>query len=77
MKNLISAISKLGIILTLIKTMFSYLDPGSGSLIIQLLIAMIVGFLATFRFWKAKLLSLLGMRQESDDDDDDDLDEDI
>ena len=52
--------------------MFSYLDPGSGSLIIQVLIAIIVGILATFRFWKARLLSLFGIKQDSDDEDDSD-----
>ncbi len=52
------------------KTLFAYLDPGSGSLIIQLLVAIIVGVLATFRLWKAKLFSLIGIKQEADDDDD-------
>lgn len=52
------------------KLLFAYLDPGSGSLIVQLLIAIVVGILATLRFWKSRLLSLFGIRQEMDEDDD-------
>ena len=53
--------------LTLGRTLFAYLDPGSGSLIVQLLLALIVGILATFRLWKARLLALFGIRQEADE----------
>lgn len=52
------------------KILLAYLDPGSGSLIVQLLVAVIVGILATFRLWKARLLSLFGIKQEIEDDDD-------
>ena len=52
------------------QAMRSYLDPGSGSLIVQILVAIIVGALATLRFWKTKLLSLFGVQTETDDDDD-------
>lgn len=56
------------------KALLSYLDPGSGSLIVQLLIAIIVGIAATFRLWKARLLSLFGIKRETEDDmDADDL----
>ena len=47
----------------------AYLDPGSGSLIVQILIAIIVGIAATFRLWKARLLSLFGIKQKRNDDD--------
>ena len=50
----------------------AYLDPGSGSLIVQILIAIIVGIAATFRLWKARLLSLFGIKQERNDDADGD-----
>lgn len=63
------AVLKLSAVLASCKTLFAYLDPGSGSLIVQLLVAIIVGFLATFRLWKAKLFSLFGIKQEADDDD--------
>lgn len=55
-----------------LRTLFAYLDPGSGSLIVQLLIAIVVGILATFRFWKTRLLSLFGIRRESNEEDSDD-----
>lgn len=54
------------------KLLFAYLDPGSGSLIAQLLVAAIVGVLATFRFWKSRLMALFGIRQETDEEDHDD-----
>jgi len=59
-----------------LRILFAYLDPGSGSLIVQLLIAVVVGILATFRFWKSRLLSLFGIRQETNEDDGDKANED-
>ena len=64
------AVLRLSAVLAGCKMLLAYLDPGSGSLIVQILVAVIVGALATFRLWKARLLSLLGIRQESEDDDD-------
>ncbi len=64
------SILKLSAVLASCKMLLAYLDPGSGSLIVQILLAIIVGFLATFRLWKARLLSLFGIRQEIDDEDD-------
>lgn len=61
---------KLSAVLAGCKMLLAYLDPGSGSLIVQILVAVIVGFLATFRLWKARLLSLFGIRQDTEDDDD-------
>ncbi|MCY4061856.1 MAG: hypothetical protein OXG53_05785 [Chloroflexi bacterium] len=58
---------KLSAFLAGCKTLLAYLDPGSGSLIVQILVAVIVGAVATFRLWKARLLSLLGVKQETDD----------
>ena len=52
--------------------LFAYLDPGSGSLIVQILIAIIVGIAATFRLWKARLLSLFGVKPETEDEAEDD-----
>ena len=66
------SIFKLGVILVSCRTLLAYLDPGSGSLIVQILVAIIVGALATFRFWKARLLSLFGLRQDIDNDDESD-----
>ena len=64
------AVLKLSAVLAGCKMLFAYLDPGSGSLIVQILVAIIVGALATFRLWKARLLSLFGVKQETDDADD-------
>ncbi len=64
---------KLGVVFAGLKALVAYLDPGSGSLIVQILIAAVVGIAATFRLWKARLLSLFGVKQESNDDDGDEL----
>ncbi len=64
---------KLVIIVAGFKALLSYLDPGSGSLIVQLLIAIVVGILATFRFWKSRLLSIFGIREDSNEEDDEDI----
>ena len=69
MKRL-SALTRALAVFGVFQAMRSYLDPGSGSLIVQILVAIIVGALATFRFWKTKLLSLFGVQTKTDDDDD-------
>ena len=66
----LSIIIKASLWITFIRGLVAYLDPGSGSLIVQILVAIIVGALATFRLWKARLLSLFGIRRETEDDDD-------
>ena len=68
------SILKFGAALAGFKTLVAYLDPGSGSLIVQILIAIVVGIAATFRIWKSRLLSLFGIKQEPKDEDEDDLD---
>ena len=65
---MLKALFKLGIAMVALNTLRAYLDPGSGSLIVQLLIAVIVGIVATFRLWKARLLSLFGISREPEDD---------
>ena len=67
MKRL-SALTRAFAVFSVIQVMRSYLDPGSGSLIVQILIAIVVGIAATFRLWKSKLLSLFGIKQETEDD---------
>ena len=64
------SISNLAISTLFLKALCSYLDPGSGSLLVQLFIAAIVGILATFRFWKSRLLRLFGIQQREGDDED-------
>ncbi|MCY4061858.1 MAG: hypothetical protein OXG53_05800 [Chloroflexi bacterium] len=67
----LSFIVKAGSWIAIFRWLVAYLDPGSGSLIVQILVAIIVGALATFRLWKARLLSLFGIKQETDDADED------
>jgi len=68
MKRL-SALTRAFAVFSIFQAMRSYLDPGSGSLIVQILIAIIVGIAATFRLWKSRLLSLFGIKQETEEDD--------
>ncbi len=70
--KLVASVVKLGTYICFAKTLISYLDPGSGSLIVQLIVAAIAGILATFRFWKTRLLSLFGIREESNEDEESD-----
>ena len=71
----LALVTKAGLLLTAFKSLFAYLDPGSGSLIVQLLVAAIVGILATFRLWKSRLFSLFGIQSEPDEEEaDEDLD---
>ncbi len=69
MKQL-AKIVRMGAAVALARTLFAYLDPGSGSLIVQLLLAAVVGILATFRLWKARFLALFGIRPEQEETDD-------
>ena len=62
---------RFGVVVVSAKAVFAYLDPGSGSLLVQLLIAVIVGLLATFRLWKSRVQRLFGIGEETDRDEDD------
>jgi hypothetical protein len=42
----------------------AYLDPGTGSIILQAIIASVVVGFASMRFWWDRLLSLLGLRKQ-------------
>lgn len=48
-----------------------YLDPGSGSLIIQILIAVLLGLGVAFRASWGKIKGLFGIKPKADDDDPD------
>ena len=69
MTQRLSALTRAFAIYGVFQAMRSYLDPGSGSLIVQILIAIVVGIAATFRHWKSRLLSLFGIKQDTEDDD--------
>jgi hypothetical protein len=51
------------------RTLFRYLDPGTGSLIVQLIIGTVVGLLVVFRNSFGAILYWLGIRKRSEDDD--------
>ena len=55
---------KLSLLAASLRLVLAYLDPGSGSLLVQLLVAAIVGILATFRLWKTRVMRLFGMAEE-------------
>ena len=69
-----SLLFRVGTTVVCVKTAIAYLDPGSGSLLVQLVVAAIVGILATFRFWKSRLLGLFG-RRDVDGEDENSVDE--
>jgi hypothetical protein len=49
----------------------AYLDPGSGSLIIQALIAGLLGLLVALRAFRETILSFLGIKRSPPKDEDD------
>jgi hypothetical protein len=48
-----------------------YLDPGSGSILIQLLLAAILGLGVMFRSQLAKIKNLFGGKSDTDEEQDD------
>ncbi len=42
-----------------------YVDPGSGSMILQLLLGGVSGIYVIFRLFKQKILRMLGIRTET------------
>jgi len=58
-------------------TLLSYLDPGSGSLIIQLIVGGLIGFVVFFRGWFSIILGFFGIGSSKVDDEDADLDDQI
>ncbi len=42
-----------------------YVDPGSGSMMLQLLLGGVSGIYVIFRMFKQKILGLFGIRSES------------
>ncbi|MBI3161667.1 MAG: hypothetical protein HYZ23_04120 [Chloroflexi bacterium] len=53
-------------------TPLPYLDPGSGSLLIQILVAALVGIGVAVRASWGKIKGLFGARPKADEDDDSD-----
>ena len=49
-----------------------YLDPGSGSFLIQLLLALLLGLGVAVRAYWTKIKGWFGIKSKTDDEDDDD-----
>ena len=56
---------------TILGSQNAYLDPGSGSILIQLLLAAILGLGGMFRSQLAKIKNLFGGKASDDEDQDD------
>jgi len=51
-------------------TAYAYLDPGTGSAVIQMVVAGVLGALFVMKMYWRKLLELIGMRTVEDPDTD-------
>ncbi len=63
------------ILLLLPSPAFAYIDPGTGSLIFQALVAMLAGVLVFFNTLKIKVLQWLGKLPPPEESEADDLDQ--
>jgi len=48
---------------------FAYLDPGTGSMIVQAIIGVVVGALIVLKLYWRKFISFFSRRRPSDEDD--------
>jgi len=46
---------------------FAYLDPGSGSMLLQLILGGVAGLVVVFKLYWSRLLSFLGVHKKADD----------
>ena len=59
-KKILSIFSLLLLINSMIpQSAHAYLDPGTGSMVVQIVIASVVGFVCTFKMWFLKLFPFL------------------
>ena len=54
-----------GVVLHSVSSLAFYVDPGSGSMILQLLLGGVSGLYVIFRLFKQKILRALGIKSES------------
>jgi len=71
MQTLFSTMMSLNITLFLNRVML-YIDPGSGSIILQAIIAGVVGVLMFFKYGWRKMKRFFGVKKAFDDDIDED-----
>ncbi|MDH3256716.1 MAG: hypothetical protein OEM27_03785 [Nitrospinota bacterium] len=46
---------------------FAYLDPGSGSMLLQIILGGVAGLVVVFKLYWGRFLSLLGIRKRTHD----------
>jgi hypothetical protein len=61
-----------GILYSLLGGKTAYLDPGSGSMLIQLLLAILLGLGVLIRVYWTKIKGLFGGKKTNDDDEEKD-----
>jgi hypothetical protein len=64
-----------GILFSLLAGKTAYLDPGSGSMLLQLLLAILLGLGVLLRAYWGKIKVLFGGKKADDDEDKDEKDE--
>jgi hypothetical protein len=61
-----------GILFSLLASRTAYLDPGSGSMLLQLLLAVLLGLGVLLRVYWGKIKGLFGKKTNDDDDEEKD-----
>jgi hypothetical protein len=51
-------------LLALSKSAFAYLDPGSGSIVLQVLLGGVAGFILIVKLFWHRILAIFGIRKE-------------
>jgi hypothetical protein len=66
MKGLKFAVLCLGILLFLTRPAHAYLDPGSGSMVLQLLLGGVAALGVVIKLFWHRILNIFGIRKEED-----------
>ena len=66
MKGLKLAVLCLGILLFLTRPAHAYLDPGSGSMVLQLLLGGVAAIGVVIKLFWHRILNIFGIRKEED-----------
>jgi len=48
------------------QTLIGYIDPGTGSLILQLLLGGVAGVWVVFKLWGKRILAFFGVKKDLD-----------
>ena len=55
------------VFITFSQSAFAYLDPGNGSMIVQIILASIFGLICTFKVWFGKIFGIRIKKKDNDD----------